>query len=136
MSASGTIESPGFIRQGPGATGTFILSNAKGSVTIQLTGQPQPGFSAPPRKFTFKIVASTGKFAGDVDRGTTTLDEVVADEIMSPSPSSVIVGPIFGLTLLHSHREMRLRNLSRWPRISDRDVRVATLANGCAVTTP
>ncbi len=100
VSASGTIRSPGFIAHGR-ASGSFNLSNANGSVTIQLKGPRQPGFAALPRTFTFKIVAATGKFAGNVDRGKATLDEVEADAsaTLPTSGSSVIVGPIFGLTL-------------------------------------
>jgi hypothetical protein len=103
VSASGTIKSPGFIARGR-TTGTLDLSNANGSVTIRLTGPLKPGFATLPRKFTFKIVAATGQYVGDVDTGTATLDEVEADGIPTPSTSksTVIVGPIFGLTLRSS----------------------------------
>ena len=104
VSASGTMKSPGFIARGR-TTGTLNLSNANGSVTIQLTGPLKPGFATLPRKFTFKIVAATGQYVGDVDTGTATLDEVEADGIPTPSTSrsTVIVGPIFGLTLRSAH---------------------------------
>jgi hypothetical protein len=100
VSASGTLTSLGFIAKGR-ATGSFTLSNANGSVTIALTGPRQSGFSALPRQFSFKIVRATGQYAGASDKGTATLDEVEADGT-APSPmsgSSIIVGPIFGLTL-------------------------------------
>ena len=45
--ASGTMRSPGFIAQGR-STGVFNLSNAKGSVTIQLTGPLAGLLAAPP----------------------------------------------------------------------------------------
>ena len=103
VSASGKITSPGFVAEGR-ATGSFILSNKAGSVTIKLTGPLQLGFSAPPRNFTFTIVAATGQYAGDTDTGTATLIEVEAAGV-SPTPTSglpIIVGPIFGLTLKSS----------------------------------
>ena len=77
----------------------FTLST-RGSERSQLIGPLQPGFAMLPRKFTFKIVAATGKYLGDVAKGTATLDEVEADATAksSATASSVIVGPIFGLT--------------------------------------
>jgi hypothetical protein len=70
-------------------------------VTIRLTGPTQSGFATLPKSFTFKIVATTGKYSGDTDSGTATFTEAVADPVPPKSPSGpgVIVGPIFSLTL-------------------------------------
>jgi hypothetical protein len=102
VTGSGILTTPGFIAWGR-STGMFKLSNANGSVTIQLTGPLTPGFSPLPRKFAFKIVAATGKYVGDVATGTAALDEVEADGSSTPSNASPIVGSIFGLTLRTAH---------------------------------
>ena len=101
VSANGTLHLTGFVAVGR-ATGTLTLANTLGSVTLQLTGTSQHGFSGPPRQLTFKIIAASGQYAGDFDFGTATLTEVVADAVppvSTPTNLSIIVGPIFGLTL-------------------------------------
>jgi hypothetical protein len=57
----GSFHSLGFIVTGQ-ASGTMTLSNARGSVKIQLTGPLQPGFAALPKTFTYKVVETTRKF--------------------------------------------------------------------------
>jgi hypothetical protein len=103
VSASGTLHLTGFIAVGH-ATGTLTLTNARGSVTLQLTGKPQRGFSGPPMQLTFKIVKATGHYAGSTGSGTAMLTEVVADAVPPVSTSTptnlpIIIGPIFNLTL-------------------------------------
>jgi hypothetical protein len=75
--ATGTLHMPGFIREGR-TTGTMVLTNAQGSVTLQLTGPPQPGFSPPPNTFTYKIVSGTGAYAGATGHGMATFSETMA----------------------------------------------------------
>jgi hypothetical protein len=102
VQAKGILHGTGFIATGR-STGTLTLSNAQGSVTLLLTGSPQPGFGGISRHYTFKIIASTGAFKGDQAEGAATLTEVMADGI-APKPGKghlpIIVGPIFGLTLV------------------------------------
>jgi hypothetical protein len=72
--ATGTIQTVGFIREGH-ATGTLVLSNAQGSITLHLTGPLQPGFSPPPSTFQYTIVSGTGAYAGAAGKGTITFSE-------------------------------------------------------------
>jgi hypothetical protein len=78
VQASGTLYTPGFIRQGR-STGTLVLSNAQGSLTIQLTGPLQPGFSPPPGTFSYRITGGTGAYAGDTGQGTASFHENTSD---------------------------------------------------------
>jgi hypothetical protein len=102
VSAAGTLHATGFIASGR-AGGMVTLSNAHGSVTIELTGPRQHGFSTLPRQFSFKIVAATGEFRGSTDHGSASLTEVMAAGSPMPTPIAanlpIIVGPIFSLTL-------------------------------------
>jgi hypothetical protein len=101
VQAQGTLHSTGFIAKGH-ATGTLILSNVQGSVTLQLTGPPQSGFSAFPGQYTYKIVAGTGKYKCATDQGTAMLFEAVVDPPVSTSGNAntgIIVGPFFRMTL-------------------------------------
>ena len=63
VKASGVFHQLGFIARG-NATGTVNLSNARGGVTLQLTGPTQPGFSPLPSTFQFRIVSATGHDKG------------------------------------------------------------------------
>jgi hypothetical protein len=71
---SGELHTPGFILMGE-TTGTVTLSNADGSVTLQLVGPPQPGFSPPPSTFQYTITGGTGKYTGLSGSGTVTFEE-------------------------------------------------------------
>jgi hypothetical protein len=71
---SGTLHTPGFILQGH-TTGTLVLSSAQGSITLQLVGPPQPGFSPPPSTLQYTITGGTGAYAGAAGQGTVTLQE-------------------------------------------------------------
>jgi hypothetical protein len=77
VTAHATLTMPGFILVGQ-ATGTVTLSNANGSVTIQLTGPAQPGFSAPPAAFSYKITGGTGAYAGESGQGTASFQETTS----------------------------------------------------------
>jgi hypothetical protein len=101
VTATGTLHATGFIAMGH-AGGTITLSNDRGSVTLQLTGPTQRGFSPLPRQFTYRIVAATGDESGATDSGAATLVEVLAaGDVPGPSTASppIIVGPLFSLTL-------------------------------------
>jgi hypothetical protein len=52
------------------AHGTITLTNAKGSVTVQITGPSQPKLSPLPSWFQYKIVQATGAYRGMTDSGT------------------------------------------------------------------
>jgi hypothetical protein len=69
VTLTGSLTGTGFIAQGH-ATGTLILENARGSVTLTLSGAPQGGFQ-PPKSgtYTFAVTTGTGAFAGAVGTG-------------------------------------------------------------------
>jgi hypothetical protein len=69
VTVTGTIHSVGFVITGQ-ATGVITFSNSKGSVTVQLTGPLQAGFSALPTTFSYQVVAHTGAFAHLNAKGT------------------------------------------------------------------
>lgn len=73
VTVTGTIHSVGFVVSGK-ATGTLTFTNSKGSVTIQLTGPQQGGFSPLPGTFSYKVVSHTGTaYKSLTDHGTLTL---------------------------------------------------------------
>ena len=59
----GSLHSVGFVASGQ-ASGQLTLSNAHGSINIELTGPSQRGFSALPQEFHYQVVAATGAYAG------------------------------------------------------------------------
>jgi hypothetical protein len=71
---TGHLHMPGFIAQGQ-AVGTVTLSNAAGSVTLQLVGPPEPGFGPPPATFQYTITGGTGQYAGATSSGTVVFEE-------------------------------------------------------------
>ena len=66
---TGLLHGVGFMAHGR-AGGTLTFSNGEGSVTVQLTGPEQPGFSALPQRWDYKVVAHTGAFAHLSTSGT------------------------------------------------------------------
>jgi hypothetical protein len=101
VSVTGSLHAPGFIARGR-ATGMLVLTNAQGSVTLQLRGPLQKGFSARPSTFSFRIVDSSGAYARSIGRGTAQISLLEADPLPPPGISAgpaIIVGPIFTLTL-------------------------------------
>jgi hypothetical protein len=75
VSVTGSVHTTGFFGLLPKghAGGELTFSNGKGSVTIELTGPPQGGFSPLPRKFDYKVVSGTGAYAHLSDHGSLTL---------------------------------------------------------------
>ena len=75
---------------------TFTLTNAQGSVTIQLTNSASiPGTPATVRS-SFSIVKATGAFQGDIGTGTSSLQTIT--EVMKVVPPTVARG-VFTLRL-------------------------------------
>ena len=72
VSMDGTITPPGFILSAP-ANGEFTLTNANGTITLDLTGKPQPGGSPLPEKMTYTISGGTGDFANAGGKGTVSI---------------------------------------------------------------
>jgi hypothetical protein len=70
---AGSLYSVGFIRTGH-AVGELTFSNAKGSVTIELVGPEQPGFSPLPSKFSYTVEKGTGAYARLTGSGSLTLE--------------------------------------------------------------
>ncbi len=70
---TGHIDKVGFIAVGP-PTGMLYLSDARGTVTLKITGAGQNGPSGLPTLFTFKVVGGTGAFRHDTGGGNLTLD--------------------------------------------------------------
>lgn len=68
----GSVHSVGFVQSGQ-ATGELTFSNAGGSVTVELVGPSQAGFSPLPGTFSYHVVAATGRYAGLTDSGTMSL---------------------------------------------------------------
>jgi hypothetical protein len=69
---AGSLGEVGFIAQG-NSTGTLTLANAKGSLTLSLTGPTQGGFSRLPTSYNFTVTASSGAYTNYEDTGHLTL---------------------------------------------------------------
>jgi hypothetical protein len=69
VTVSGQVGSVGFIMMGH-SIGMLTLSNTKGSVTISLMGPAQPGFSALPHHFAYRVISGTGAYAHFTAHGT------------------------------------------------------------------
>jgi hypothetical protein len=87
-SVSGDIHGVGFILQGH-ATGTLTFTNAKGSVTIALTGPEQSSFSPLPQQFQYQVIGGTGAYQNLHDQGTLTLQLV--------GPTTILGSPVHGV---------------------------------------
>ena len=69
VTLTGSLTGTGFIAQGH-ATGTLALKNARGSVTLTLTGAPEGGFQPPQSgTYTFAVTSGTGAYARTVGTG-------------------------------------------------------------------
>jgi hypothetical protein len=77
VTITGDLHSVGFIMQGH-ATGTLTFSNAKGSVTLDLTGPAQSAFAPLPQRFQYQIVGGTGAYAHLHAQGTVQLQTLAA----------------------------------------------------------
>jgi hypothetical protein len=102
VSVSGSFHSTGFIVNGR-ATGSVTLANANGRLVLQLVGPIQPGFSALPQTFSYKITLATGRFAGDVGTGVVHLALSPAQHPVTPPGEfgpDFIIAPSFTLTFV------------------------------------
>ncbi len=72
VTVAGSVSPVGLVTRGH-ATGTLTLSNANGSVTIDLEGPVQPAFSPLPRVFHYQVVSGTGDYLGLAAEGTLSL---------------------------------------------------------------
>jgi hypothetical protein len=73
VSVQGWVTGVGFISNGR-ATGTLTFTNAKGSVTVDLLGPVQPGFSQLPHYLHYRIASGTGAYSKLSEEGTLRLD--------------------------------------------------------------
>jgi hypothetical protein len=69
VQVQGCVHSVGFLAQGR-AGGELTFSNDFGSVTIELEGPLQPGFSPLPHSFHYHVVQATGAYGSLKDQGT------------------------------------------------------------------
>jgi hypothetical protein len=100
VQAQGTVQTLGFIFMGR-ATGSFTLTNARGSVTVHLVGPLQKGFSPAPPTFHYSIVKGTGAFTGAVGSGRVFLQETPGHGIDCPPGyvcPQIFFAPTFTLT--------------------------------------
>ena len=82
---TGVVHSLGFIFQGH-AGGTLTLSNSKGTLTLELTGPLQSGFSPLPNQFNYEIMGGTGDYANATGRGTASLELFWLSLPITPNP--------------------------------------------------
>ena len=78
VTTTGSVHLPGFVASGR-ATGSLNLANAKGSVTLALTGPTEPGFGPFPSTLTYVVTGGTGTYAGAAGSGTITATLVPGD---------------------------------------------------------
>jgi hypothetical protein len=78
VTVAGTVQGVGLIQQG-NAGGTLTLTNSQGSVTLQLTGPSQGGFSTLPPVFKYHIVSGTGAFSDAQGSGVLKLTLLAGD---------------------------------------------------------
>jgi hypothetical protein len=71
VSLTGSLQGVGFIVSGH-ATGELTLADAHGSLTLELRGPSQRGFSPLPDQFSFQVTAATGAYAHVPAGGTLT----------------------------------------------------------------
>jgi len=88
VTITGHLDGVGLVAQGR-AHGTLTVTNAHGSITFELTGPPQTGFSPLPNRFGYKIVSGTGAYAHAVGEG------VLHVSLHFPPPAAVKV-PVHG----------------------------------------
>jgi hypothetical protein len=69
---SGWASGTGMIQNGR-AMGHLVLTNAKGSLMLDLHGLPQPGFNPIPSELVYSVAGGTGAYAGTRGYGLTHL---------------------------------------------------------------
>jgi hypothetical protein len=72
------------------ASGTLVFTNARGSVTVELTGPSQPGFAPLPTQFTYTVVSGTGAYQRLQDHGSLTL--LLTPQAVTPLPGALPAG--------------------------------------------
>jgi hypothetical protein len=77
---------------------TFTVSNAQGSVTIELTKLPHSASTQSTATSSYSIVKTTGAFQGDIGTGTADLHTIT--EAIPVGPSPIVARGVFRLTLL------------------------------------
>lgn len=85
VSVSGSLHGVGFIQQGH-AGGTLTFANAKGSLTVEVTGPTQNAFAPLPELFHERIVAGTGAYKNWTGHESMQLDLWPAAESASSFP--------------------------------------------------
>ena len=88
-SVTGNLHSVGFIMHGH-ATGQLFLSDARGTLTLTLTGPQQEGFANLPDRFDYTITNGSGAFLHVKDSGTVVLVRDPATP--KPGATSPLVG--------------------------------------------
>jgi hypothetical protein len=86
---SGWVRTTGFVGGDGHATGSVTLQTAKGSVTLELTGPPQPGFSSLPEQFSYTVTGGTGAYARVTGQGTLEL-------LLAATPAGAVASPVHG----------------------------------------
>lgn len=61
VTVAGSVHGVGFIASGH-ATGTLTFTNGQGSVTLDLLGPEQPGFSSLPKEWKYTVTGATGDY--------------------------------------------------------------------------
>ena len=69
VTLTGSLHTTGFVAAGH-ASGTLVLANAHGTLTLHLEGTLQPGFAALPAHFYFNVVKGTGAYTHVMASGT------------------------------------------------------------------
>jgi hypothetical protein len=69
VTVTGRVNSVGFVLHGR-ASGTLTFANARGSVTMKLSGPEQRGFADLPHQFHYQVISGSGAFRHLPDQGT------------------------------------------------------------------
>jgi hypothetical protein len=91
------VSPPGATPNPNDATGTFVIANGKGSLTLHLTGPPAADANLHPLVFSYTITGATGKYRGDTGKGYIALQTTPAP---TPTPVSAPGG------MEHGHFQM------------------------------
>jgi hypothetical protein len=65
---TGSAHLPGLVLSAH-ATGQLTITNAKGTITLDLTGPTERAFGPMPRHLSYKITGGTGAYAGAAGKG-------------------------------------------------------------------
>jgi hypothetical protein len=97
VSVSGSLHSLGFIASGQ-AGGTLTLVNHRGTLTVQLVGPAQAGFSPLPAAFTYSVTGGTGAYAHVRGSGkaTVTLHPFLFPTMFICPPNAMCAQPVGG----------------------------------------